>query len=221
MAQFGASIQTAQVTTGNFRTTVDPYVTGYAGYPTNPGETSIPGAAYYDSTGSLSGVTTATPFGNEFGRPGKYRYVRYYSSSNPALTALTAPAPVYWVDNNYTTVTPVYSEAIAGINSVAGILMVNTTDLPTLVNTYTTVGQTQLNGNFVWICVGGYVAGVIGVTPSGTAAAGDQFIGSTTTFEPGLVTANTAPTNRLIGYAQSALGTPATGQVNLLVVLES
>ena len=92
MAQFGASIQTAQVTTGNFQTTVDPYVSGYAGYPNNPGERAIPGAAYYDSTGSNS---------NPWGAPGKYRYVRYYDSANTAITGLTAPAPCYWTDNTF------------------------------------------------------------------------------------------------------------------------
>lgn len=212
MAQFGASIQTAQVTTGNFRTTVDAAVSGFAGYPTNPGNRSIPGAAYYDSTGTFTGVTTATPYGNEFGPPGKYRYVRYFSTSNPVLTALTAPAPVYWVDTTYTTVTGVSSESVtAGLNSVAGILMPNTTDLPTLTNTI-------LQGAFVWICVGGYVGGVKGFT---AMAADDSYIGSTTTFVPNRVATGTASTNRVIGYAQSALGTPSTGLVNLLVTLES
>jgi hypothetical protein len=219
MAQYGPSIQTAQVTTGNFRTTVDPYVTGYAGYPTNPGNRAIPGSAYYDSGGASSTATTATPFDNEFGRPGKYRYVRYYDSAATALTNLTAPAPVYWVDANYTTVTPVYSQSLTGgINCLAGLLMVNTTDLPSLVIANPTATQTQLNGNFVWICVAGYVAGAIGAT---STAADDAVIGSTTTFTPGRTVANTAPTNRVLGWAMSALNTPATGQINLLVTLES
>jgi hypothetical protein len=202
MAQFGASIQTAQVTTGNFQTTVDAYVSGYAGYPNNPGERAIPGAAYYDSTGSNS---------NPWGAPGKYRYVRYNSTSNPALTNLTAPAPCYWTDTTFTTVTPVYSEGVAGINLVAGLIMPNTTAL-------TTLTATMLNGNYIWICVGGYVGGVIGVTG---AAAGDSIIGSTTTFAPAHVSAGTASTNRVIGYATSAVGTPSTGLINILVTLES
>lgn len=219
MAQFGASIQTAQVTTGNFRTTVDQFVSGYTGYPGNPGARAIPGSSYYDSTGSFTAVTTATPYGNEFGPPGKYRYVRYYSTSNPALTGLTAPAPVYWVDTTYTTVTPVYSESVTGgINAVAGILMVNTTDLVGLVNSTPTTGQTALQGNFVWICVAGFVANAIGAA---STAADDAVIGSVTTFVPGRTAALTAPTDRVIGWAQSALGTPATGQIRLLVALES
>ncbi len=219
MAQFGASIQTAQVTSGNFYTTVDPYVSGYAGYPTNPGNRAIPGAAYYDSTGSFSGVTTANPFGNEFGPPLKVRYVRYQSTSNPALTTATAPFPVYWIDTTYTTVTPVYSESVTGgINALAGVCLVNTTSIPGLVNTGATVSQTNLNGNFIWIAVGGYVPFAIGATAT---AADDAVIGSVTNFTPGRTAAGTAPTNRILGWAQSALNTPATGQIRLLVTLES
>lgn len=219
MAQFGASIQTAQVTTGNFRTTVDQFVSGYTGYPGNPGARAIPGSSYYDSTGSFTAVTTATPYGNEFGPPGKYRYVRYYSTSNPALTGLTAPAPVYWVDTTYTTVTPLYSESVTGgINALAGVLMVNTTSISGLVNANPTTGQTQLQGNFVWICVGGLVTGALGVT---STAADDAIIGATASFTVARVAAGTPPTNHILGWAQSALGTPAAGQINLLVALES
>lgn len=209
MAQFGASIQTAQVTTGNFQTTVDPYVTGYAGYPNNPGERAIPGAAYYDSTGTNS---------NPWGAPGKYRYVRYYDSAATVLTNLTAPAPCYWTDATFTTVTPIYSQATWGINALAGLIMPNTTAIPGLVVSGATTGQTNLNGNWIWICVGGYVSGVKGV---GSTAAGDAIIGSTTAFAPGRVAANTAPTNRVLGFATTALGTPSTGLINMLVTLES
>jgi hypothetical protein len=203
MAQFGASIQTAQITTGNFQTTVDPSVSGYAGYPNNPGQRNPLGAAYYDSTGSNS---------NPWGTPGKYRYVQYKSTSNPALTNLTAPAPCYWVDNTFTSVTPVSSESTtAGINSVAGLIMPNTTAL-------TTLTAALLNSNFIWICVGGFVSGVVGIAG---IAAGDSIIGSATTFAPGHVAANSAATNRVIGYALSAEGTPAAGEFNILVTLES
>lgn len=210
MAQFGASIQTAQVTTGNFQTTVDAFAGSLRGYPSYAGQKTNPGAAYYDNTGTNS---------NPWGVPGKYRYVRYSSTSNPALTGLTAPAPVYWTDNTYTMVSAVSSEGIAGINLVAGILMPNTTALTNLVNIATNaITQVQLNGNWCWICVGGFISGVL--APASTAA-GDAIIGSTTTFAAARVAAGTAPTNRVIGYATSAIGTPATGQMNLLVTLES
>ena len=212
MAQFGASIQTAQVTSGNFQTTVDPYVSGYAGYPNNPGERAIPGAAYYDSTGTFS---------NPWGAPGKYRYVRYYDSANTAITNLTAPAPCYWTDETYTTVTPIYNQGTAtGLNGVAGLIMPNLTALPSLVlaTTGTGIGQTPLNGNWIWICVGGLVKSVIGVTG---AVAGDKLIGSTTAFTPGLVVAATTTGYRVIGYCQAAAATPSPYLVDVLVTLES
>lgn len=212
MAQFGASIQTAQVTSGNFQTTVDPYVSGYAGYPNNPGERSIPGAAYYDSTGTFS---------NPWGAPGKYRYVRYYDSANTAITNLTAPAPCYWTDTTYTTVTPIYNQGTAiGLNGVAGLIMPNLTALPSLVlaTTGTGIGQTPLNGNWIWICVGGYVSGVIGVTGM---TAGDAVIGSASAFVPGRTGANTAPTNRVLGWAITGAGASPAYLFNILVTLES
>ena len=211
MAQFGASIQTAQVTSGNFQTTVDPYVSGYAGYPNNPGERSIPGAAYYDSTGSFS---------NPWGAPGKYRYVRYYDSANTAITTLTAPAPCYWTDNTFTTVTPVYSQSPGGINGVAGLIMPNLTALPSLVlaTSGTGIGQTPLNGNWIWICVGGYVSSVLGAA---SMAAGALVYGSSSNFVPGYIASGSAPLQRVLGVCVS---TPAVGSpylFNILVTLES
>lgn len=197
MAQFGASIQTAQVSTGNFQTTIDQFVPGLAGYPTNPGARNQVGAAYYDATGSLS---------NPNGVPGKYRYVRYNSTANPTVTA--GISPVYWTDATFTTVSGVMSEGLFGVNSIAGLLMPNTNALATLT-------ATVLNGNFVWICVGGYVAGV---TAPGATAAGDSIIGAAGNFTPARVAAGTAPTNRAIGFATTAI---AGGLCNVLVTLES
>jgi hypothetical protein len=201
MAQFGASIQTAQITTGNFRTALDPFVPGFAGYPNNPGERNPLGAAYYDSTGSAS---------NPWGVPGKYRYVRYNSTINP--TPIATPGPVFWTDATFTTVTGVESESLGGgvLNMVAGLMMPNTTNLPSLT-------AATLNGNFVWICVGGYVSGVI----AATAVAGSTIIAATGNFAVTALGLATAPTNRVIGIATTATGTPAAGQINILVTLES
>jgi len=211
MAQFGATIQTAQVTSGNFQTTVDPYVSGYAGYPNNPGERAIPGAAYYDSTGTNS---------NPWGVPGKYRYVRYYDTANSgagtALTNLTAPAPCYWADNTFTTVTPIYNQGTWGPNSVAGLIMPNTTAITGLVVSGATTGQTNLNGNYIWICVGGFVANAVGVASIG---AGASIIGSTAAFTPGYVAPGSF-TYRVLGFATNAVSA-SPYLVNILVTLES
>lgn len=201
MAQFGASIQTAQITTGNFQTTIDQYVSGYAGYPNNPGARNQVGAAYYDSTGSNS---------NPWGVPGKYRYVQYVSTSNPALTSVTGPFLVYWVDATFTSVTPVYSESLTGgINMVAGLAMPNVTAL-------TTLTAAILNNNYIWICVGGYVSGVY--IASASVSAGNSLYGSTTNFQPGTTAAGTAPTNRVLGWATTA---GSSNLCNVLVAVES
>jgi hypothetical protein len=203
MAQFGASIQTAQVTTGNFRTTIDPYVSGYAGYPNNPGARNQVGAAYYDSTGSLS---------NPYGVPGKYRYVRYNSTSNPALTSVTGPFIVFWTDTTFTTVSPVESEAaFTGISAVAGLCMPNVTAL-------TTLTATILNGNYCWIAVGGYESGMY--ISSATVTAGESLVASATTFLPTATAAGTAaPSAR--GALAVAYSASASNLCNVLVTLES
>lgn len=201
MAQFGASIQTAQITTGNFQTTIDPYVSGYAGYPNNPGARNQVGAAYYDSTGTNS---------NPWGVPGKYRYVQYVSTSNPALTSVTGPFIVYWTDATFTAVTPVYSEALTGgINLIAGLAMPNVTAL-------TTLTAAILNNNYIWICVGGYIGGMY--VAGATVTAGQSVYGTTTNFLPASTNSGTAPPQRVLGWATA---NNASNLVNILVTLES
>jgi len=199
MAQFGASIQTAQISTGNFRTTIDPYNANLAGsYPLPYGQKNPLGAAYYDATGSLS---------NPFGVPGKYRYVRYNSTSNPALTGVTGPFIVYWTDATFTTVTPVSSESLTGtVNIPAGLAMPNLTSLPNLT-------AAQLNGNFIWIAVGGYVPGAY--MGAYAAAIGTPFAGTATAFLPAVVAAVTTFT---MGWTTTAA---ASNLANVLVTIET
>jgi len=162
MAQFSPSNQTVQVTTGNVRTTVDfpntslgtplPYPAGV--FPNPLGSTFWDNAI---SAANLNGVGT------------KYRYVKFQSTANPALTA--APAAVWYTDATMTTVTSVLAEAItASPQAFAGLMMPNTTDLPAM-----TAALINANGGAgVWIAVGGIVSGV--VTNSGVA--GQQQVAS-------------------------------------------
>jgi hypothetical protein len=201
MAIFGPSNQNATITTGNFRTTVDLFTATQPGtYPLPNGQKNPLGTSYYDATVSLAFPS---------GLGAKYRYVRYNSTANPAL--LAAPAPVYWTDNTFTTVTGVLSESLggaAGINNVAGYLMPNTGDL-------TTLTAAILNGNFVWICVGGLVLNAI--VPASTAV-GDAIIGATGNFTNARVAANTAPTNKVLAWAEAAV---AAGVANVMVAVEN
>jgi hypothetical protein len=210
MAQFGASIQTAQVTTGNFRTAVDPYQSNIAKYTgLQNGARNPLGAAYYDNT-PLTGTTANASFA-------KYRYVQYVSASAPALTGATGCFPVYWQNSTYTAVTPVYTEGFTGgINNLAGYAMPNLTSL----SSYTGATLATLLANaFIWICVGGYLTGVsTGVTGQ---AANSAVIGSTTTLLNGFVANGTAPTNRIGGFTTAAAATTGSFLFNMLVTLES
>jgi hypothetical protein len=185
MAQFGPSLQTGEIATGNMRTTVDAYVpqTGYLSYLKNGARNAL-GQAYFDNTKTLL---------NPDGAWGKYRYVRYQSTANAAVPA--GPGVVYWVDPTCTTVTSTYTEsATSGLNSVAGVLMPNTTDMPLLT-------AATLNGNFVWICVGGLVTRAMAATGG---LADDVYIGSTTAWTPGRLASGTAPTNAKLAIAVTA-----------------
>ena len=121
------------------------------------------------------------------------KYVRYLSTANPAVVA--GPAPVYWTDQTFTTVSGVSTEGYAGVNSVAGLLCLNSAS-------YSGLTAAILNGNFCFVAVSGWVAGCIA---PGSTAAGDAIIGAAGNFTPARVAANTAPTNKLIGWATSAI----------------
>lgn len=196
MAQYGPSIQTANITTGNMRTTLD-LATATFGYATG-GLRNPLGSAYYDNPTTLA---------NPSGVGGKFRYVKYQSIANPAVVA--APAIVYWVDEFSTTVTAVLAESQTGeVNSVAGLLMVNSGDLPSLT-------AALLNGNYVWICVGGLV---VAANTVAATAKGDSLLGAATNWVPARLASGTAPTSRPLGIAQTAI---ASGLADIKVTLES
>jgi hypothetical protein len=185
MAQFGPSLQTSEIATGNMRTTVDPFVpaTGYLSYLKDGARNAL-GQAYFDNTKTLA---------NPDGAWGKYRYVRYRSTANAAVPG--GPGVVYWVDPTCTTVTSSYTEAAtAGLNSIAGLLLPNTTDMPQLT-------AATLNGNFVWICVGGLVTRAVAATGG---LADDILIGSTTPWIPGRTASGTPVPNDPLGTAVTA-----------------
>lgn len=133
------------------------------------------------------------------------KYVRYQSTTNAAV--LAAPAPVYWADETYTTVTGTLSEAVAGVNSIAGLMLLNSVSLSGFT-------ATVLNGNFIWIAVSGFVAAMTSVGK--TFAAGDAIIGLAGNFVVDKVSAGTAPTNLPLGFAQSAT---ASNLVDVMLTL--
>lgn len=180
MGMFGPSNQTLQVTTGNFRTTVDPFD---ATQLNNKAQNAL-GSLYFDNPVSVV---------NPNGLMSIYKYVRYNSVTNPALVA--APAIVYYTDETLTVVSGTLADGVGGANLFAGWLMPNTTDLPNLT-------AAKLNGNFCWICVGGFLSQA--VSPAAVAA-GDNVIASVGNFTTVRVASGTALITRPAGIALSAV----------------
>jgi hypothetical protein len=134
---------------------------------------------------------------NGQGAPLVLRYVRYNSTANPA--PLAYPAAVYWTDETFTTVTGVFSEgnpaATGNLNSLAGVLLVNSTTVSGLT-------ATLLNGNYVWIATSGFVKGV--AVPASTAI-GDSLTGTSGNFLLARTASGTAPISKRILQALTAV----------------
>jgi hypothetical protein len=122
------------------------------------------------------------------------KYVRYNPTVSQAI--LTGPGIVYWKDETFTTVTGLLSESFTGnANSVAGWLQYNTTTLATAT-------AAQINGNFCFIAVGGFLAGAVSVAAT---AVGDTLFGLAGAFTVNRVAAGTAFTFRPAAYALTAV----------------
>lgn len=192
MAYYG-EVFTPQISTGNVLTTVDLRDTTKP----NNGATNPLGAKF------RSNVVSAA---NPNGFPVAYRYVRYNSATNAAVVAF--PGVVFWTDATRTTVTSTLSEAYTGtINMIAGYLLPNSASI-------TTLTAAILNGNFVWMQVAGFLAGAASV---GSTAVGDALIGANT-WLPGRTAAGTAPLNRVLAWAGTAI---ASSKSDVDIVIES
>lgn len=174
--------------TGNVYTSIDPY-----------------NAALLNNGASVNlGTIYAAPLNpakvgaalNGSGLQNFFKYVRYNPTVSQAI--LSGPAPVYWKDETFTTVTGLYTEAVfQGANAFAGWLAYNTTTL-------STATAAQINGNFCFIITGGFIPGAISVAAT---AAGDALFAAATgaAFLVGRTAAGTAPANRVAGWALTAV----------------
>jgi hypothetical protein len=198
MAFLNPSNQLIQIDTGSVLTNCwNPTlglgaITPYSGI----GEIQVLGQRYV-------GATTGT-VSNPYGSPAIYVLAKYLSTSATTLAnwqTANAPAPVYWTDNTFTTVTGITTEGIGGttlgLNFPAGYLMVNYASAPKLT-------LAQLLGGYVFVQVAGYLKGAY---TSGTTAPG---IGSNIIPVAGIFSANslaagTAPTYRPFGRQLTAL----------------
>jgi hypothetical protein len=194
MAIYNPANQLLQIDSGNALTYLfNPSVSPISVYA-NIGEVQVPGQRYF----SVENKTPSNPFGSQL----VYLLVNYKSTSQPAPTS--APAPVYWTDNTYTTVTGVYSESLIGYNGIAGYLMVNTTS-------YSGLTAALLQGAQVLIAVAGRLVG--GVSPA-SIVAGDYIIGGSGNWTPARVAQGTAPGYLTYGVAETAV---ASGLCNILL----
>jgi len=208
MAFLNPSNQLIQIDTGNALTyCYNPSlglgaVAAYSGL----GQIQVLGQRY---VGYSAAYTSTNPYGypsasNPAGSPAVYVQAKYLATSALSLAnwqAANAPAPVYWTDNTFTTVTGITTEALGGttlgLNFPAGFMMVNYASAPKLT-------LAQLLGGYVLVQVAGYLKGAY---ISGTSAPG---IGSSIIPVAGTLSANslaagTAPTYRPFGRQLTAL----------------
>jgi hypothetical protein len=160
MGLFSVSNQLLQIDTGVVRTYLYNPTLGFAPWK-GLGENQVLGQRYIASVNATSGVNTAVL--NPSGAPAIFMLVQYKSTGKPAPVA--GPAPVYWTDETYTTVSGVESEALLGLNGAAGYLMLNTTD-------YSGLTDALLEGAYCLIQVGGYLQNAWAPT-SGTPGVGN------------------------------------------------
>jgi hypothetical protein len=116
-----------------------------------------------------------------------YKYVRYNPTASQTLK--TGPTLVYWKDETFTTVTGLASEALS-LDLPAGWLLYNTTTL-------SSATAAQINGNFCWILVGGFLPGAFVTT--GTAVGGAIIPSGTTFGATGYIAPSTAITDPVVG----------------------
>lgn len=202
-----AGLDFAPINTGNPYTNIDPYIASASSTQQviQSNQPPYPNGAYatlgqpYLAPVNPALLSTAA---NGQGAPLVLRYVRYNSTANPNV--LAGPAAVYWTDETFTTVSGVFSEgnpaATGNLNSLAGVLLINTTNYPGSL----TGAQlaTALNGNFVWIATSGFVKGV--QVPASTAI-GDSLTGVSGNFLLFRTASGTAPISKRILQALTAV----------------
>jgi hypothetical protein len=206
---FGLPVATPRVTTGNVRTTWDPYTP--SPLAATPGATTSPfnglacplGTTFMDVGGgdSVSGTTTQLPLG----QTAVYKYVLYKSATNPALT--TCPGCVYYTDTTGLIVSGTPTDGVVGkittasSSDIAGIMMLNTTDQSAIT---ATLLNNSSNGSGIWICVGGFCKAT---DCNSSTAAGDVIYGIQNSAGTAFISANltghtgTLTPDRVLGYA--------------------
>jgi hypothetical protein len=198
------SNQLIQIDTGNVLTYLyNPtqglgQISPYAGL----GENQVLGQRY---VGAAPGSITAA---NPSGAPAIFVLAQMLSTSAMTLAqwqTANAPAPVYWTDQTYTTITGIKSEGWsgAGLQDVAGYWMPNYASLPN-----TTLAQ--LLGGWGLVQVAGPLTGAYG--PTSGAAVNANIVGLAGAFQSAGTAAASA--TRTFGVQVTAV---SSGLCNVLV----
>ncbi len=204
MAIFSPSNQLLQIDTGVVRTYLYNSSTAFAPWA-GLGENQVLGQRYI-------GVTN-TQVPNANSSPAIFMLVQYLSTSaitTANLTTAAAPAPVYWTDNTFTTVTGITTEGIGGttlgLNFPAGFLMPNTVSLTSL----TAAG---LVGSLCLIQVAGYLKGAY-MSSSANAGIGAWIVPVAGTLSSAFIAAGSSATYQPFGRQLTAL---SSGLCDVLV----
>jgi len=181
-----------RVSSGSFFTTLDP---GTA----NPRNTV--GSIWSPPPAPTSIATGTSPTKGYSAQP-VVKYVLYLSTTNPAPVA--APAPVYYTDESFSTVSGNAAEAFfttAGA-CIAGYLMPNTTSISGLT-------AAQLNNSFCFIQIGGLLVGAYAPTTTTSAGVPNPIAGLTTGNWTSVVNTTLAAGSTLLGRQWTAIASSA------------
>jgi hypothetical protein len=188
---------------GNVQTTLDSVARNTVG-------------AIYSPPPAASAVfsTTAGASTPGYGAQPVYKYVYFYDAAALTGTAQAAPAPVYYIDESFTTVTPNAADAYYTTNGncIAGYWMPNTTALGTSQTAAQWYASFQQSYGFIQIS--GFLAGAYAPTTLTTPAQGNAIVGSATGSWASTVVADSAVASRQLGWQWTAI---AAGLCDVLV----
>jgi len=145
---------------------------------------SPPWGAYTNVSGVSTPVfsTTASSSTAGYGAPGIFKYVYFYDASALTGSAQAAPAPVYWIDESFTTVTSNAADAYFTTLGacIAGYWMPNSTALGGTSTTTAAQYYLQFVQSYGWIQIGGFLSQAYAPTTQTSAGQGNPIYGLTT-----------------------------------------
>jgi len=174
----------------------------------NPYTTLDPGTAsprntvgaIYSGPPAATSVATGASATKGYSAQPVLKYVLYLSTTNPTPSAY--PAPVYYTDESFSTVSGNAAEAFYTTSGacVAGYLLPNSTAIASLT-------ATQLNNSYCFIQVGGLLVGAAAPTTLTAAGVGNYIYGATTGNFTSIV--NSSVVGRLLGVQWTAIASSA------------